>query len=48
MEDIDYVLKNTFGEGIINAAYVGHNVNVNNLDNVIGISKRAFIDAHNI
>ena len=47
MEDIDYVLKNTFGE-IINAAYVGHNVNVNNLDNVIGISKRAFIDAHNI
>lgn len=48
MEDIDYVLKNTFGEGIINAAYVGHNVNVDNLDNVIGISKRAFIDAHNI
>lgn len=48
MEDIDFVLKNTFGEGIINVAYVGHNVNVDNLDNVIGISKKAFIEANNI
>ena len=48
MEDIDFVLKNTFGEGIINAAYVGHNVNVGNLDDVIGISKKAFSEAYNI
>ena len=48
MEDIDFVLKSTFGEGIINAAYVGHNVNVDKLDNVIGISKQAFREPTNI
>lgn len=34
-EDIDFVLKECFGNGIINASYVGNNVDYNKLDNVI-------------
>ena len=34
-EDIEYVLKNCFGKGIINTAYVGPEIDVDYLDSCI-------------
>ena len=41
-EDIEYVLQYCFGNGIINAAYVGNSIDRQSLDNVIIKSQRAF------
>ena len=41
-DDIDFVLKECFGSGIINSAYVGKNVNNNSLENVILQSTEAY------
>ena len=35
MDDINYVLKECFGKGIINSAYVGANIDTNKLDAII-------------
>lgn len=41
-EDIDYVLKNCFGKGIINTAYVGSEIDKDYLDSFIYKSKEAY------
>ena len=41
-DDIDFVLKECFGSGVINSAYVGKNVNNNSLENVILQSTEAY------
>ncbi|MDY6012932.1 pitrilysin family protein [Clostridium sp.] len=41
-EDIDYVLKNCFGKGIVNTAYVGSEIDKDYLDSFIYKSKEAY------
>lgn len=42
MEDINYVLKNTFGKGILNTAYVGSNIDYKKLNDIVLESKIAY------
>ncbi|MBD7910461.1 M16 family metallopeptidase [Clostridium cibarium] len=42
LEDVEFVLKECFGNGIINSSYVGSNINYNLLDNVIESSIEAY------
>ncbi|MDS0524880.1 insulinase family protein [Clostridium sp. SHJSY1] len=44
IDDIDFVLKECFGNGIINSSYVGSNVDYSLLDNVIESSVKAYKD----
>ncbi|MBE6049450.1 MAG: insulinase family protein [Clostridium sp.] len=41
-DDVEFVLKECFGGGIVNSAYVGKNVNYNSLENVILQSTEAY------
>jgi predicted Zn-dependent peptidase len=42
LDDVEFVLKECFGNGIINSSYVGSNVNYSLLDNVIASSTKAY------
>ena len=48
MDDIDFVLKECFGSGVINTAYVGKNVEVEKLDSLILNSDNAYNNKNNI
>ena len=47
-EDIEFVLKDCFGNGIMNAAYVGNNVDNESLNNVIFKSQMSYNNKNNI
>ena len=47
LEDIDFVLKECFQKGIINAAYVGNNVEYNRLDDILKNSSYAYRNLYN-
>ncbi|MGL5478012.1 MAG: M16 family metallopeptidase [Clostridium sp.] len=47
-EDIDFVLKNCFGKGIINTSYVGPNVSADELDSIVFDSTDGFPKSRNI
>ena len=42
MEDIDFVLKECFGSGVLNTSYVGQNVEADKLNSIILDSDKAY------
>lgn len=47
-EDLEYVLKNSFGKGILNTSYVGPDVSVDELDTIVFDSKKAYKNSRKI
>ena len=47
MDDIDFVLKECFQNGVLNASYVGNNVDYNKLDKILNNSSVAYRNFHN-
>ena len=47
MEDIDFVLKECFGSGVLNTSYVGQNVEADKLNSIILDSDKAYNNKNN-
>lgn len=47
MDDIDFVLKECFQNGILNASYVGNNIDYSKLDVILNNSSVAYRNSHN-
>ena len=47
MDDIDFVLKECFKKGVLNASYVGNNVEYNKLDDILNNSNFAYRNSNN-
>ena len=47
MDDIDFVLKECFGSGVLNTSYVGQNVESDKLNSIILDSDKAYNNKNN-
>lgn len=47
LDDIDFVLKECFEKGVLNAAYVGNNVDYSKLDDILNNCSFAYRNSHN-